>query len=186
MYLEKTFSSVDELIVDAKSSILQLESLGICKQQVAIFDIDSTLLFYYGGFCPTIPRVKIVELHNWIKITHPQIEIIYITGRPKSELNMNQTLEELINSGCSIDIKTPPTIIMMDEQDSSTRNRLVGNYKFKAREEILSKKQIVLNIGDAWTDLFSGEVDTSNWGDFCKVNTYDSLLTYKLYYFHDK
>jgi hypothetical protein len=184
----KEFLSVDDLVTDAKECIDNIHKTknAFEKPPVAVFDIDSTLIFYYGHNLPTIPRTKIIELHNWIKTSYPAIEIIYLTGRQNGFGYPEQTVYSLINAGCDIELGDNfPKVIMMDMMTTYMRSLLVGNYKHKARKEILSEKTIILNIGDRWTDLTQDTIETSNYSDFCKVKTPDSLLSYKLSEKHD-
>ena len=70
------------------------------------------------------------------------------TNYDKNEQNFNYTYNQLINSG----FKTFKKLFLMPI-NYWYRNG-IGLFKFHMRKKISQNHQIILNIGDQWTDLF--------------------------------
>ena len=149
---------LEEIYAEAKSKI---DKISVKQNSAAIFDVDDTALSNYeiskrldfgydykivqdwvmSGRLPAIKQTK--EFYNYLK--SKGLKIIFLTGRQKEEYDI--TYQNLIEQGYT----GFDTLIVRTE---SERKIGAGQFKSSKRKELIEKGyEIVLCIGDQWSDL---------------------------------
>lgn len=149
---------LEEIYLDAKSKIDKIE---VKQNSAAIFDVDDTALSNYKiskqldyGYdykiiqdwvmSAKLPAIKqTLEFYNYLK--SKGIKLIFLTGRQIEEYDA--TYRNLIEQGYN----DFDTLIVRSEQE-----RKLGAARFKSqkRKELIQKGyEIIICVGDQWTDL---------------------------------
>ena len=107
-----------------------------------VLDIDDTMI--YSNTKKSIKEIK--KIYNSAK--NNKITIFIITARFKNEFNIKHTRNELVSNGFGYFNR----LFLMPYE--YFLNNKIGLYKSQARNWISQKYQIILNIGDQWTDIY--------------------------------
>ncbi len=125
---------------------------------VAVFDIDETMLIYIGeeesDFARTFPRMK--PLLNWLR--DQKVDIAYITAR--REWGRKETRETMKKLG----LWKEGDILMMKPNDFPRNASALAKAKQRAHLENRMGYTIVLNMGDQMSDM----LPKSEWKAFAK------------------
>jgi acid phosphatase len=149
---------LEEIYAEAKSKI---DKISVKQNSAAIFDVDDTALSNYeiskrldfgydykivqdwvmSGKLPAIKQTK--QFYDYLK--SKGLKIIFLTGRQQEEYDI--TYQNLIEQGYT----GFDTLIVRTE---SERKIGAGQFKSSKRKELIEKGyEIVLCIGDQWSDL---------------------------------
>lgn len=149
---------LEEIYAGAKSKI---DKISVKQNSAAIFDVDDTALSNYeiskrldfgydykivqdwvmSGKLPAIKQTK--QFYDYLK--SKGLKIIFLTGRQQEEYDI--THQNLIEQGYT----GFDTLIVRTE---SERKIGAGQFKSSKRKELIEKGyEIVLCIGDQWSDL---------------------------------
>lgn len=149
---------LEEIYAEAKSKI---DKISVKQNSAAIFDVDDTALSNYeiskrldfgydykivqdwvmSGKLPAIKQTK--QFYDYLK--SKGLKIIFLTGRQQEEYDI--THQNLIEQGYT----GFDTLIVRTE---SERKIGAGQFKSSKRKELIEKGyEIVLCIGDQWSDL---------------------------------
>ena len=131
--LQKKIFSFDSIICNYIKNFKRRE-----KPLAIVFDIDDTIIFLKSG--KVNDKAKIVydcALKN-------NIQVFFITARSVKRTLSTQI--ELKEKGFSV----YNSLYLMPLNDN-----FVGKYKEDRRNDILKNYEIILNMGDQWTDLYA-------------------------------
>jgi predicted secreted acid phosphatase len=144
----QSFADKDKRILTKKvipacvTNLAQLASSH--KRQAAIFDLDGTLLV------GKTPRTELVDFLNSLPF-----ECVIVTARTTSY--RDSTIKQLEKHGVYFH-----DLITMPKSVDKSKEGAVAEFKAACRERISEDRDIVLSVGDQWTDIHGIDASTIN------------------------
>lgn len=154
-------NSIEEACTWAKHHINANAILGNSGKAV-VFDIDDTLLFTNDQ-----PNKPVVDLYKSIP---SHVKRVVVTARPmRSQSFSVEQVNQLDATMCDHMYHMP---------DEFLRRGNIHAYKKKCRDRVMQNQDLLLNIGDQWTDTFGSNRVVANAHELQETGHLKSTDTY--------